>query len=157
MDIKPLILGRLRLEDIASGKRDIIRFVQIISFLTDMETVRPVQHKDRHGNTSELQERQRIGIGEPVTNKEMTPHLISTGKAMRSSVACKKPIKDLNSPVIYNVIRVGGRLQLSCLPFESKHPLVLPSNHFVTDLVVMHYHLCNAHSGITHTLNSLRE
>ncbi|XP_018651179.1 hypothetical protein Smp_123460 [Schistosoma mansoni] len=52
-----------------------------------METVRPVQHKDRHGNTSELQERQRIGIGEPVTNKEMTPHLISTETCFDNSPA----------------------------------------------------------------------
>ncbi|VDP76899.1 unnamed protein product, partial [Schistosoma curassoni] len=54
-------------------------------------------------------------------------------------------------------IRVGGRLQLSCLPFETKYPIILPNNHFVTDMIIMRYHVINAHVGVTQTLSSIRE
>ena len=34
------------------------------------------------------------------------------------------------------LIRVGGRLENSTLPFEVKHPIVLPRSSQVTDLII---------------------
>lgn len=153
----PLILGRLRLEETDSTMQNIIKLVQIITFLIEMETLRRIQHKDEHDNTCESQERPRKGVDGSVMNKEMILHLMSVGKIMRSSVARRSSIKNLNLFVIDEVIRVGGRLKLSCLLFESKHPLILPSNHIIADLIVMHYYSQSEHSGITVNLNRPRK
>ncbi|XP_062557335.1 uncharacterized protein LOC134222207 [Armigeres subalbatus] len=44
-------------------------------------------------------------------------------------------------------MRVGGRLQNSVLPYEAKHPIILPQNHRATTLLVRELHLRNLHAG----------
>lgn len=66
-------------------------------------------------------------------------------------------MRNLNPFMLEGKIRVGGRLQLSCLPFETKHPIILPNNYFVTDMIIMHHHLINTHVGVTPTLSDIRE
>ena len=46
------------------------------------------------------------------------------------------------------LIRVGGRLKKSNLSYEQKHPLLLPSKHTVTDMIIRKVHIENLHSGI---------
>jgi len=62
-------------------------------------------------------------------------------------------------PVIMpdGVIRVGGRLKNASLPIKAKHPLILPRNHHVVDLIVRHEHGMNGHVGREHVLSLLRE
>ena len=61
-------------------------------------------------------------------------------------------------PVLVNgVLCVEGRLQRSSLPVASKHPIVLPSAHHVTSLIVLHVHAAEGHSGPLHTLAKIRE
>nr|XP_031829449.1 uncharacterized protein LOC116425623 [Nomia melanderi] len=55
------------------------------------------------------------------------------------------------------ILRVGGRLQNSDLPFEQKHPVLLPKGHHVTDLIVRQAHLDGHHSGINSTLYNIRQ
>ena len=43
------------------------------------------------------------------------------------------------------------------LCFDSKHPLVLPSRHPLTRLVVLHHHRKDEHCGVQHTLLSTRK
>ena len=38
------------------------------------------------------------------------------------------------------IIRVGGRLRHADLPFADKHPILLPSTHTLTVLIIRHYH-----------------
>ena len=53
------------------------------------------------------------------------------------------------SPVLQNnLIRVGGRLSKSAMQSEAKHPVILPTNHHVTLLLIRHVH---ANVGHTHT------
>ena len=53
------------------------------------------------------------------------------------------------SPVVDNfvLLRVGGRLERSSLSYEESHPLLLPSSHHVTTLLVRHYHERVQHQG----------
>ncbi|XP_065078248.1 uncharacterized protein LOC135701393 [Ochlerotatus camptorhynchus] len=44
-------------------------------------------------------------------------------------------------------LRVGGRLHNSAQPYEVKHPIILPQNHRVTELLVHDLHLRNLHAG----------
>ncbi|XP_062700173.1 uncharacterized protein LOC134284839 [Aedes albopictus] len=44
-------------------------------------------------------------------------------------------------------MRVGGRLQNSAYPYDVKHPVILPANHKVTELLLRDIHLRNLHAG----------
>ena len=54
------------------------------------------------------------------------------------------------------LIRVGGRLENSALPFEVKHPIVLPKSSQVTDLIIDHFHKKVKHQGKGMTMNEIR-
>ncbi|UYV74135.1 hypothetical protein LAZ67_11002219, partial [Cordylochernes scorpioides] len=54
------------------------------------------------------------------------------------------------------ILRVGGRLRHSDLDIDQKHPMLIPRDHFVTKLIVLHYHLNNLHSGTQLTLSLIR-
>lgn len=61
-------------------------------------------------------------------------------------------------PVLDNgVLRVGGRLQRSALPFNVKHPIILHQNHHVSILILRHIHKQTGHSGRNIMLSKLRE
>ena len=51
-----------------------------------------------------------------------------------------KPLQRLSPFLTNGVLRVGGRIQRSALPFNAKHPMILPSQHHVTKLLIEHYH-----------------
>lgn len=54
------------------------------------------------------------------------------------------------------LLRVGGRIQDSVLPFDCQHPIIL-GNHFVTRLLIANAHLRTLHGGSTLTLRLLFE
>ncbi len=55
------------------------------------------------------------------------------------------------------ILRVGGRLHRSALPADAKHPVILPKNHHVSNLILRHIHQETGHSGRSYTLSKLRE
>jgi hypothetical protein len=54
-------------------------------------------------------------------------------------------------------LRVGGRLQHSHLPYDSKHQLVLPPAHHLTEMIIMNEHLRLLHAGPQLLIASLRQ
>ncbi|KRY28630.1 hypothetical protein T01_10012 [Trichinella spiralis] len=56
------------------------------------------------------------------------------------------------------LLRVGARLRRSTLPPESKHPIILPHNHPVTELLIKDYHVRQScwHAGVNQTLVAIR-
>ncbi|KYM76500.1 hypothetical protein ALC53_13094 [Atta colombica] len=42
----------------------------------------------------------------------------------------------VNLNPFFDLIRVGGRLQVSNLPFSQKHPILFPSRHSLTDSII---------------------
>ncbi|XP_062704228.1 uncharacterized protein LOC134286610 [Aedes albopictus] len=54
------------------------------------------------------------------------------------------------------VLRVGGRLEKSALPFDAKHQLILPDHHPVTKLLIRALHEENMHAGPSNLLAILR-
>lgn len=73
------------------------------------------------------------------------------------TVQSTSKIKDLH-PFIDELqcLRVGGRLQASSLPYDQKHPLILPVQNKLTQLIIMNEHLRLHHAGAQLTLTSLR-
>ncbi|XP_018360522.1 PREDICTED: uncharacterized protein LOC108759538 [Trachymyrmex cornetzi] len=55
------------------------------------------------------------------------------------------------------LLRVGGRLQKSQLTFTQKHPILLPSQHWLTDRIIRETHERYYHAGIQLTLYFLRQ
>ena len=54
------------------------------------------------------------------------------------------------------LLRVGGRLINAKLTYEEKHPVLLPTRHYVTDLIIKEAHFNYYHAGIQSTLFYLR-
>lgn len=63
----------------------------------------------------------------------------------------KQPSKKLQNLSVfldqYDTIRIGGRISKSDLPFEVKHPVLLPKRDHVVDLIINHFHVKNCHTG----------
>ncbi|XP_038165126.1 uncharacterized protein LOC119799356 [Cyprinodon tularosa] len=55
------------------------------------------------------------------------------------------------------VIRVGGRLRDSNLPYEVKHPAIIPKEHHITRMIIAHCHEKIKHQGKGMTINAIRE
>lgn len=61
---------------------------------------------------------------------------------------CSKPLRKLDAFIdSAGFLRVGGRLQNSDLPYERKHPLLIPSHHRLTELIIDHNHCKLKHPG----------
>lgn len=53
------------------------------------------------------------------------------------------------------ILRVGQRLKLSSLPYNSKHPALLPSTSHGTNLIIRHSHQRMQHQGRGITANEI--
>ncbi|GFU21860.1 integrase catalytic domain-containing protein [Trichonephila clavipes] len=54
------------------------------------------------------------------------------------------------------ILCVGGRLRHSNLPAQQKHPILIPNNHSICDLIIKHYHVLYLHTGTEATLANIR-
>ena len=62
-----------------------------------------------------------------------------------------KPILDKEG-----ILRCDGRLRYAdCLPWESRHPIILPRNHRITKLIIKDSHEKNEHGGTNQVLAQL--
>ncbi|XP_025997894.2 uncharacterized protein LOC113006176 [Solenopsis invicta] len=79
-------------------------------------------------------------------------------KKLTNKQTANKKIASLD-PFIdqHGLIRVGGRLRKSNLTFAQKHPILIPNNHFLTDLIIKETHERYFHSGIQTTLYTIRQ
>lgn len=55
-----------------------------------------------------------------------------------------------------SIIRVNGRLENLDVPYDEKHPMILPQNHHVTNLIIDNAHLELFHAGTQSTLYYIR-
>lgn len=77
---------------------------------------------------------------------------ISNSRNVKSTkLATLNPIIDESG-----LLRVGGRLQRANIPLSQRHPILLPSHHHVTDLIIRETHEKNYHAGIQSTLYTIR-
>lgn len=76
----------------------------------------------------------------------------------RGDISRKSKIFNL-SPYLDNqgIMRVGGRLENSQLPYSSKHPVLLPSKGKFSEMIVRYYHEKYFHLGPQHLLFQVRQ
>ena len=71
---------------------------------------------------------------------------------LKSSTLCA-----LDPFVEDGVLRVGGRLRRTNLPYATKHPAILPRKNHITSLLIRHIHCQLGHAGRNHVLAELRQ
>ena len=76
----------------------------------------------------------------------------AAGRVKRAS-----PLSDLDPFLDHEgIIRVGGRLKNSTLPYPQRHPVILPKRTHVSDLIIGHHHVRVHHQGRNTTLHETR-
>ena len=63
----------------------------------------------------------------------------------------------LNPCLFQGILCVGGRIDQAELSFSIRHPMILPSHHHVTKLIIQDHHKTIGHSGMSHIWSSLRQ
>lgn len=69
----------------------------------------------------------------------------------------KSPLRKLDPKIVDGLLRVGGRLERADIPFEAKHPVLLPKDSFVSKLVLQDVHKSVGHMGKNAVLSVLRQ
>ncbi|KAK3708359.1 hypothetical protein QZH41_004261 [Actinostola sp. cb2023] len=54
-------------------------------------------------------------------------------------------------------MRVGGRIHNAPVVYDTAHPFILPKDHYVSTLIVRHYHKLLGHAGREHVLSAIRQ
>ncbi|XP_023247285.1 uncharacterized protein LOC111643520 [Copidosoma floridanum] len=75
-----------------------------------------------------------------------------TGSTKNTKLAAFDPFIDADG-----LLRVGGRLRHAQIPDRQKYPILLPSYHHVTDLIIREVHHSLLHAGIQGTLYKIRQ
>ena len=55
------------------------------------------------------------------------------------------------------ILRVGGRLENATISYDSKHQIILPYRHHITNLIIQKYHQEGGRLGQEYVLSSLRQ
>ena len=126
LQFKTYLMNRMRGED-TEKHMPIARFISVEELqIAEKELIKYVQRK---------------GFPEWFTGR---------GSVKKSNALCH-----LNPLIIDGVMRVGGRLRKANLPFESKHPAILPAKDHLTDLIIQDNHARLAgHLSVNATLNN---
>ena len=86
---------------------------------------------------------------------------LTTGACERSVKGLMKKagasVSKLNPRIENGPLRAGGRIGRAPLPYELKHPVILPYKHHVTDLIIRDHHQRMGHLGQESVLSSLRK
>ena len=75
----------------------------------------------------------------------------------KANVKNNSPIRHLDPFLDKGILRVGGRLRRADLPYETKHPIILPRKSPITTLLIRHVHKRLGHAGRCHVIANLRE
>jgi hypothetical protein len=118
----------LTLDEILEAEKALIHYVQHLVFSKEISALT----KTTEGTPTKSESRKKV-----------------VGKA--SSVG------NLDPEYTDGLLRVGGRLRNALISEETKHPLILPKDSHVSDLIINHYHHKCHHQGRNHTLSELRQ
>ena len=81
-------------------------------------------------------------------------------KLLNSQKPVKKssPLYRLDPVIISGLLCIAGRLKNKpCSDDELRHPVILPKNNHVSDIIIRYFHQISGHSGQEYVLSLLRE
>ena len=123
--------GELSVQEVQNAEVMIIKYLQRLHFPRELTAL-----------MSETQQRRRTSR--------------ASGKRL-SDGSYVSPLRKLNPMIVDGLIRVGGRLDnAENVSYIMRHPIILPSKHHITDLVIHHYHQIG-HVGVSQVLAAIRK
>lgn len=94
-----------------------------------------------------------VKLAQSETFVEDINKLIEKNKVIsKNNLSCLSPFLDEEG-----LLRVGGRLKNSSLPFNSKHPMILNGKHVLAKLIMEHTHITLLHAGPQLMLSTVRQ
>lgn len=76
---------------------------------------------------------------------------------LKNSKLCSHALRKLSPFLDQGILRVGGRLANSSLDYSQKHPILLPRNGHIIELIIDAYHVKHFHTGPNLLLSILRQ
>lgn len=76
---------------------------------------------------------------------------------LKENKCCTISVQRLKPFMHEGVIRVGGRLERADLPFENRHPLLLPRREHIVTLIINYFHKVYCHAGPDLLVSILRQ
>ncbi|XP_049875002.1 uncharacterized protein LOC126373073 isoform X1 [Pectinophora gossypiella] len=112
-----------------------------------------IKSRSKHISSDEL--RQALGI---LIRHEQEYYCKDEIRALHKGENVKGSLKPLH-PFIDDtgLLRVGGRLHNSAVPYNQKHPIILPKGSKITNLIIYHEHLRMLHAGPKLLLSQLNQ
>ncbi|XP_055586460.1 uncharacterized protein LOC129739089 [Uranotaenia lowii] len=77
-------------------------------------------------------------------------------RKLKSDEPCRR-IGNLHPILVDDLLRVGGRIQRSNLPFATKHPIILPNHSPITKMLIRSLHEEHLHTGQAGVLAAIRQ
>lgn len=85
-------------------------------------------------------------------------HFAELTHQIKSKKVVSSPLKKLDLFIdSYGIIRIGGRLSNSNLPYEAKHPALLPKHDHITHMLIDYFHRLHCHTGANVLTSLLRQ
>ncbi|XP_055522882.1 uncharacterized protein LOC129717063 [Wyeomyia smithii] len=109
------------------------------------------REKNLHQTISELR-----SATEAIIRVVQQVHLADEIHRVINNEPCKK-LANLRPVFTNGLLRVGGRLDRSHLPFESRHPIILPDKDPVVRLLIWQMHIEQLHVGQSGLMNAMRQ
>uniref|UniRef100_A0ABD2W611 DUF5641 domain-containing protein n=1 Tax=Trichogramma kaykai TaxID=54128 RepID=A0ABD2W611_9HYME len=113
---------------------------------------------------ADLPEDIHIGVKERINTEKRIIKIIQ-GEGFKKEITILHELKDSKRTRLAaldpfmdedGLLRVGGRLLNASIKSDQRNPILLPSYHHVTDLIIQDYHVHFHHAGIQTTLSNLR-
>jgi hypothetical protein len=122
------IKGYLTVKEIQDATEKIAQLVQRKYYHEEIETLRP-----NESESYELRKNKARSLSKRITLRKLNPILVNGN------------------------LRVGGRLGRLLLPFNEKHPIIMPQRHNVTKLIIQLIHQREGHMGSKQVLAAIRK
>lgn len=85
-------------------------------------------------------------------------HFAELMNSLKTNKAITSPLRKLDLFIDpHGIIRIGGRLSNSNLPYEAKYPALLPKHDHITHLLIDYYHRMYCHTGASVLSSLLRQ
>lgn len=122
----------ISVEDISRAEIEIIRHVQRNFFKDELDQLRTLGSVE-NSDDRQFAKMRNVSLKQTSSLYKLDPFLDSEG-----------------------IIRVGGRIKRSDFDSSFKHPVIVPKNSHVTNLVIRHCHELVRHQGRGFTINEIR-
>lgn len=137
------------------------RLIRITAYcLRFVDNIRPVNPKFRSDSLAVLELRRALVFWvKKVQYVAFRSEIgrLSTSDSDQHGLKVDSKILNLNPFVDgEGVLRVGGRLAATDLPYDTKHPIILPKDCRLTRLIIEDVHLRTLHGGAQVTLSTIR-